>query len=149
MVKCTRSTAASAFKRLRQVRSPGMRFAGDEQHTQPLTHAVGGEHRAVVVRGQLVLHHIDGEIGHRLAAMLDLQGVLDRASDRHRDLAQLLAVDRDGHVHRAGRAIVLDTELDVAALTDDAVAWRALDHDPAVALVALTGQDRVDRAVIA
>jgi hypothetical protein len=61
----------------------GVRFAGNQKHPQALAHAVCGEHRAVVVRGEFIVGQIDGEFRHRLAAMLDFKVVFDRPADWH------------------------------------------------------------------
>ncbi len=94
MVKWTRSTELSDFSRLRQVRSPGMRLARDQQHPQPVAHAVDLHHRAVVAVGQFALRLGHDELQHVHAAVRQRHRQIDLLADRHLELLRLAAVDR-------------------------------------------------------
>src|SRR6266576_164513 len=74
IVKCTRSTLASDFKRLRQVRSPEC------------------DHRAVVDRGQLVLERGRLDLDDVRPGVLDIDVDADGLTTQHRALVDRFAV---------------------------------------------------------
>src|SRR5215831_16335290 len=65
MVKCTRSTEGSDFSSAR------MGLAGDQQHLQPVAHAVDQRDGRVVGEAQLFRPWLDGELEDVLPAMVD------------------------------------------------------------------------------
>ncbi len=119
-------------------------LARDQQHAQPIAHAVDGEQGAVVVERELVgagrhfqLDHVGAGIAHR-------DGELDRLADRHVEPAHHVAAHRQGHRRGAARRI-LDPELGRDLAADHAEARRLLQHDQPVALTLLAGDQSVQR----
>ena len=87
MVKWTRSTAGSLFKQVPPRPLALVGLARDQQHAQPIAHAVDGEQAAVVVEGELVLAGRHLELDDVGAGIADGDRQLDRLADRHVDAA--------------------------------------------------------------
>ena len=117
-------------------------LARDQQHAQPVAHAVDGEERAVVVEGELVLAGADFQLDDVGAGVADGDRQLDRAADRHVDALHDLAADRQRHRRGAAGGIV-DAELGDDVAADHAEARRLFQHDQPVAFVLLAGDQRM------
>ena len=75
----------------------GMRLARNQQHLQPVAHAVDDDHGAVVDQGQLVRARIDLEFEHVRAAMVDRDRERHVAADRHHQPVRRAAILAPGH----------------------------------------------------
>ncbi len=58
----------------------GMRLAGNEQHAQPVAHALDHRHGAIVLKRDLAFKRLGDNLGNVLAAMIDHHRQLDRLS---------------------------------------------------------------------
>ena len=134
------------FKQIAPGALAGVRLAGHQQHAQLVAHAVDRDHRAIVDLGQLALER----------GGLDLDDVRPGMRDRHLDTD--VGVDGDDallqHVAVAPHddfggpdlgAVILDAEADGLRLADDAEARGLREHDAAVDLVGVAGDQRVQR----
>ena len=136
-----------------QQRAPGalagMGLAGDQQHLQPVAHAIDQSDGRVVGEAQLLGPRLDGEFEDVLAAMVDVEieghVLADGDLDRRQGLAVLHDVDAG---ERAGRCrAILDPELEGDGLVDDAEAGGG-DHDQApVGFVGQAAQQHMHRGV--
>ena len=132
----------------------GMRLAGDEQHAQPVAHAVDADHGTVVGVGDLALQRIDRQLHHGGAAAGDGDFHLALHAGRCFFSARRLAIAADGQARGApggeaaiGQAEILDHHLQRHGLADDAVA-RCLHHaHAAIHLLRLGGDQHVQRGL--
>ncbi len=127
----------------------GMRLAGDEEHAKVLAHHVDLGDGDVVLKRQLVLAGLNFELDDRAAGM----------AERHVD--QVLVADGDGirrdfgavdpEMHGDGgprlKVRVEHAVLHVLRLAEDGEAGRPVEHDAAVVLAFLAGDQRMDRGV--
>ena len=124
----------------------GMRLAGDEQHAQLVAHAVDRDDRAVVDRRQFAFHRRGFDLDDIGAGMRDRDLHAHILSRRDVAAVDLLAVAAHGDAHRTARgALILDAEGDHLRLPDNAEARRRGQHHAAVALVGLSGDQRMNR----
>ena len=131
----------------------GMRLARDEQHPQTVAHAVDHDDRVVVVERQLVRAGLDRELEDIGSAVVDRQGQRNVAADRHRHLPRRAAILAPCHDRLALCALllagafgqVLDPDLQLQFLADQAKARRLCDDEPAVAFVGQAGEQNVQR----
>ena len=134
-----------------QQRAPGalagMGLAGDQQHLQPVAHAIDQGDGRVVGEAQLLGPRLDREFEDVLAAMVDveIEGHVLADGDLHRrqGLAVLHDVDA-GQRARRGRAI-LDPELEGDVLVDDAEAGGGRHDEAPVGFVGQAAQQHMHR----
>ena len=133
----------------------GMRLAGDQQHPQPVAHAVDDDDGAVVVERQLARAGLDRELEDVGAAMVDRR----RSAARRGRPAPSPGCGgppslRHGHdapgpgrapACRAAVRQILDPDRQLQLLADQAEARRLRDDEPAVALVGQAGEQHVQR----
>ncbi len=124
MVKWTRSTDGIGFQQDAPGALAGMGLAGDQQHPQPVAHAIDQSDGRVVGEAQLLGPGLDGEFEDVLAAMVDVEIEGHVLADGNLDGRQGLAVLHDVDAgKRAGRCrAILDPELEGDGLVDDAEA---------------------------
>ena len=125
-------------------------LARDQQHAQPVAHAVDEEHLPVVARGQLAGQRLGLDLEHRLAGPVQLERHRARRAGLHAQLLAHLAVLAQGDGHRLARTFarqVVDAQGDLLLVAHHAVARHLLDQQPTVLLVALSGQQQVQRRV--
>ena len=148
IVKWTRSTLASDFSRLRQVRSPAC-GSPDTSSTRSLSRTPSIDTTArLLTGGQFVLERRGFDLDDVRPGVRDRDLRVDGAAGRDGAAVQHLAVAADGDLGgRRPRALVLDAIDDGLRLADDAEARRRHQHDAAVALVAGAGDERMDRRV--
>ena len=128
-----------------------MRLARDQQHPQPVAHAVDLHHGGVVAVGQFAfgLGHAEGD--DVLPAMLQDKRHLDVAPQRNARGERIAAVDGDldrDLARRLGRghgALVLDPQDHADLFADDPEGRGVLHHQPPVPVVGLARQQQVHR----
>ena len=148
MVKCTRSTDGSAFSRPPPGALAGMRLAGDQQHAQPVAHAVDLDHRAIVDRGDLAGERRRRQFHHGGTGAGDRQFDPLLGADRHVLDARRLAIAAHRQVGRSDgvrHAEILDGNAQRDRLADDAVTRRLDDAQAAVGLLALRRDQHIER----
>ena len=124
-----------------------MRLARDEQHAQPVAHALDHGDGAVVLGRDLALQRRGGDLHDVLAAVADGDGDVEGLARRHGEALGRAAADGDGHAHRlAGAVCFLDAEAHRLFLAHHAEARGLLDHHLAVLLAPRAGDDGVQRA---
>ncbi len=69
-----------------------MGFAGNQQHPQPITHAIHDNDRTVIVEGQFLRPGLDLDFDYIGPAMVDCDRQRDIPIDRDRDLMRGAAV---------------------------------------------------------
>ena len=130
----------------------GMGFARHQQHPQAVAHAVDDDDGALVDRGQRVRPRLNLQLEHIGAAMIDQHRQCDVLADRRHQLLRGTAVLAPGHARLVGvlaglfggaERQVLDPDLQLQLLADDAETRRLRDHQPAVLLVRLPRQQNV------
>lgn len=127
-----------------------VRLARDEQHPQPVAHAVDLHHRGVVARGQLARHRGKAELHNVLPAVFKRQRQFQILPDLDAIAARLAAVDRDGQIGLGPRgfrhrALVEHLEPDPRLLADDAEGGGGLDQQPPVPVFRMAGQHQLQR----
>ena len=124
-----------------------VRLAGDQQHAQPVAHAVHRHRGAVVDQGKLFRPRLDLRLDDILAAAF--HGHFHAGGTAYRDGEGLrfAALETEGDRGRALHGIVLDADHELHGLADNAVARGFLDHQPPVAGLAVAGHDMVDRRI--
>src|SRR5262249_39742665 len=121
-----------------------MRLAGHEQDAQLVAHAVDGDDRAIVDAGELALERRRFDLHDVRARMGYRPGDADGPTPAHGAALDPLAVAARRHLRRAcRRALILDAEGDGLRLPDDAEARSSHEHDAAVALVLVAGDQSV------
>ncbi len=132
----------------------GMRLARDEQHPQTVTHAVDHDDGMVVVERQLARARLHCELENVGAAVIDRQCQRNIAVDRHGHLAWRAAVLAPRHDRLALCGLrlvsgffrqVLNPDLQLQILADQAKARRLGDDEPAVAFVGQAREQNVQR----
>ena len=123
-------------------------LARNEQDAQPIAHAVDLHDGAVVEGRDLAGERIGGELDDGGAGAGDRH--LDRhlAPDRHAQRLGRLAVAAEGEAggrRRTGHAEIVDRDAQHHGLADDPVGGRLDDAEPAVGLLALGGQQEMER----
>ncbi len=126
-----------------------VRLAADEQHLEPVAHAVDGEGGVVVVERQLVRPGLGLDLEHVGAAMVDRDRKRHVLPDRHHARGRIAAVlpEREPRLAAAAAGQILDADGELHLLADDAEARRVLDDEAAVGLARLAGQEHVQRRV--
>jgi hypothetical protein len=150
MVKWTRSTPGIGLQQPPPGALAGVRLAGDQQHPQPVAHAVDRDHGAVVQLAHLARPGLGGDLHHRRAAALDRDGDAVLAPGRHAFHARRPAVAADGEPHRAGRvrdAEVFRHHTQLDAAPDDAEARRLDQPQAPVGFAGAAGQQGVEGRV--
>ena len=132
----------------------GMRLARDEQHPQAVAHAIDHDDGMIVVERQLARARLDRKLENIGSAVIDRQGQWDIAADRHGHLPRRAAILAPRHdrlalcaLLLAGGALrqILDPDLQLQFLADQAKARRLGDDQPAVALVGQAREQNVER----
>ena len=113
----------------------GMRLAGDQQHAEPVAHAVDLDRGAVVQGGNLAGQRIDRQF-HQCRAGAgdrDFQALFAAGRDGQDAFRLPVAAEREpGRAGRMGGAQILDYEAQRDRLADKAVGGRFHDAQPAV-----------------
>ncbi|CAM5514994.1 hypothetical protein FALB51S_03956 [Frigidibacter albus] len=129
----------------------GMGLARDQQHPQPVAHAIDLHHGSVVAVGQLALGGGEVELHHVLPAMLQRQRQFQIGFHRHLIGFGRAAVDGQRHIDRAPglgsghRAHLLDAHHHRQGLADDAEGRRGLHHQPPVPVDGAPGLQQCQR----
>jgi len=125
----------------------GMRLAGHQQDAQPVAHAVHRHDGAVVLEREFARPRLGDQLEQALPAALEREVERVRAADRHRKDLRIAAVALHRHPRLARRRLgaVVDAHDDLDRPPDDGEARRAFDDQPPVALVAIAGDQRMDR----
>ena len=146
MVKCTRSTVASDLSRLRQVRSPAC-GSPETSSTRSLSRTPSIETTARLLTGVSSFSSGAASISTMFwPGMRDRHVDVDLLADAHAagvDASRRRAAPRPAPCRAS--ALVLDAVGDGLRLPDDAEARRRDQHDAAVALVLVAGDQRVHR----
>ena len=123
-----------------------MRLARHQQHAQLVAHAVDRDHRAVVDLRELAFERRGLDLDDIRARMRDRHVDLDVGAHGDGALFHHVAVAPHGDLRRADLgALILDAEADGLRLADDAEARRLRQHHAAVDLVAVAGDQRMQR----
>jgi hypothetical protein len=127
---------------------PLVRLARYQQHAQPVAHAIDLDHRSVVQLRHLAGQRAGGHFDHRGAGAGDRHFDALFGADGHALDTERLAVAADGQRRGTcppGGSQIVDRNAQGDGLADDAIA-RCLDHpQAAVGLLALGGQQQVQR----
>ena len=125
-----------------------MGLAGDEQDAQLVAHTLDVDDRAIAVGRKLVGDRGDFELDHVRAGMPDRHFDVDALADLSFDVGDRLAVPAHGQFHRlAAVGAVEHARGDDLILADDAVARRLDQHDAALPLARMAGDQRMQRGV--
>ena len=124
-----------------------VRFARDQQHAQPVAHAVHLDQRGVVAVGQFAVGHRQGELQHVAPAMGQRHRQFQVLPDRHLDPLRFLAVDRNverrhDHPRRHG-ARILDPQGQGHGFADDGKGGGVADDQATVPVALAPGQQDV------
>lgn len=130
----------------------GMRLARDEQHAQPVAHAVRDDNGAVVQDSQFVGPFLDVDLDDVGPAMGEGERHFRRFADGGTRRRDLFAIDCDGDVCRLACLLVsgggfVDAEGKIDGLADDAEARRFGDAEPPVLLALAADDEPVHRRI--
>jgi hypothetical protein len=137
---------ASDFRTLRQVRA-GMRLAGDEQHAQMLAHDVDLGDRNVVLQRQLAFRGFHLQLDDGAARMGERQVDGQVLAHRHTVAGHLRAVYPQTHGDRrtVGKLGIDNAEIQALQLVQDGETRSPVQHDAAIPLALLAGDQGMDR----
>ena len=147
MVKWISSTDGIGLQQVAPGALARIGLAGDQQHLEPVAHAVDREHRRVVDEGQLLVGFCTSISNTVWPPCTMSSGTLCGLPMTASMLGDLLAVAADGDLCDALRraAEVVDLEGDVDALADQAKGRRLRDDDAAVLAGGIAGHGEMHR----
>ena len=126
-----------------------MRLTRNQEHPQPVAHAVDLHHGGVVAVGQLVLHRGQREMQHVLPAMRQGHRQFQIGVDRHREGHWILGIHGNGDLglraQGGGRALIFDPQLQRELLADDSKGRGIGDDKAAVPIAGAPGQQHMQR----
>ena len=128
-----------------------MGLSGYQQHTQAVTHAVDADGGGIVAVGQLSGCVVQRDLHDVLAGMAGRHRQGQAGVQGHGDGLLVLAVHGQSQGDAAGaaglgdQAMILDAQADGDLLPDQAKGRGLLDHQAAVPVLRLTGQQHVQR----
>ena len=124
-----------------------MRLTRDQEHPQPVAHAVDLHHGCVVAVGQLALDRRQREMQHVLPAMRQGHRQFQIGVDRHREGHRILGIHGNGDLGlraQGGRcALIFDPQLQRELLADDGKGRGIGDDKAAVPIAGAPGQQHM------
>ncbi len=125
-------------------------MAGDEEHPQPVAHAVDRQDSAIVEPGQLAGKRRRLDLQDRPPRLVEREGQRERNARPRGGVVDDIAVNLEGHADRrvAGRAgSVLDPDAHALRLTDHREARGLLDDECPIRLVLSARQKHMQRRI--
>ncbi len=126
-------------------------LAGNQQHPQPVAHAVDLDDGGVVAVRQLALRGVERQLHDVLAAVVEHQRQLDILPDGHGDDLFRRTVHGDAQGDGPSRestghlSLLVDAQRQAEGFADDAEGRGGLDQEPAVPIPLVAGQQDVQR----